>query len=142
MEFKGVTNSATIFRKCSTENIKILCPIRDRDGKLIPDRAELEKFEGGKAEFSYGAKTIFKHTKRIIIEDCFPDRSKFYIKRQRIRSNGVPYIFGEAEREIVDISIERLSEAKKQLSTIFLRAKDADSNGMTWVFVLTLKPIV
>ena len=138
MEFKGITTSAGIFRRCCVDNIKIIYLLRDRDGKLIPEDAELEKFEGGRIEFSYGAKTIFKHTKRIIIEDCFPDRSKFIIKRQRNRGNGVTYILGTAEREIEDISIMRLSDAKKEPSSVFLKGNNSEPNS--WVYVLSLKP--
>lgn len=141
MEFKGITTSAGIFRRCCVDNIKIIYLLRDRDGKLIPEDAELEKFEGGRIEFSYGAKTIFKHTKRIIIEDCFPDRSKFIIKRQRSGKDGVLRPWGQSEREITDISIMRLSDANKETPCIRLKSGNVKPTENTWVYVLTLKPI-
>lgn len=141
MEFKGITTSALLYKKCSTENPKIIYLIRGKDGKLIPEEAELERFEGGTIEFSYGSKTIFKRTKRIIIEDCFPDRSKLIVKRQRIGNNGVSHIWGISEREIEDISVMRLSEAKKDPSSVFLKGKDLKRDQDAWVYVLSLKPL-
>ncbi len=140
MEFRAITSSTIIFKKCCTENLKIIYLIRDRRGEKIPDCAELKSFEGGKIEFSYGEKTFFKREKRIIIEDCFPDRSKFVATCQRTIGN-TKLTRGQTEREIEDISIMHFSDAIKNEPHLYLRSANIKPADLTWVYVLTLKPI-